>query len=128
MNFIGKNFMSKPVNRPGVSNLLTAICFAFLAAPTFAQNARTASLRPDPLDATAPVPAVVYRSSLGNYRALEDEKVANWKETNDTTGRVGGWRAYAKEARQPDNTPKPPAEPAANTPDKQTGHDGHKMK
>jgi hypothetical protein len=65
------------------------------AAPGMAQP------RPDPLDATVSVPALTYRSSLGSFRALGDDKSVPWKEANDTTARIGGWRAYAREARAP---------------------------
>jgi hypothetical protein len=57
--------------------------------------------RPDPLDATAPVPALKYSSSLNSFRAFGDDKPVPWKEANDTTARIGGWRAYAREARAP---------------------------
>ena len=46
---------------------------------------------------TAPPP---YRSALEGYQRYTDEKPVNWKEANDTTARIGGWREYAKEASQ----------------------------
>jgi hypothetical protein len=61
----------------------------------------TAQPRPDPLDAQAPVPALRFNSSLGSFRGLGDDKSVPWKEANDTTARIGGWRAYAREARAP---------------------------
>ena len=60
-----------------------------------------AQARPDPLDATVPVPALTYRSSLDSFRVFGDDKPVPWKEANDTTARIGGWRAYAREARAP---------------------------
>lgn len=60
-----------------------------------------AQARPDPLDATAPVPALTYRSSLNNFRVSGDDKPVSWKEANDTAARIGGWRAYAREVRAP---------------------------
>ena len=87
----------------------------------------------DPQDAKASVPQLSYRSSLADYRVLSDEKVKPWKETNDKVGRIGGWRAYAKEAQQPEA----PAGSAPATADKPVpaegvksmhgGHDSHKM-
>lgn len=56
----------------------------------------------DALDAAADVPALRVRSSFAGYRRLRDESVASWKDANDTVGRIGGWRAYAREAAQPD--------------------------
>jgi hypothetical protein len=46
---------------------------------------------------TAPPP---YRSALEGYQRYTDEKTVNWKEANDATARIGGWREYAKEASQ----------------------------
>lgn len=58
---------------------------------------------------TAPAPATPktqaepakYRSALEGYRPYTEEKTVDWKAANDTAGRIGGWRVYAKEARQP---------------------------
>ncbi|MGP1691485.1 MAG: hypothetical protein ACTS6O_03150 [Giesbergeria sp.] len=72
------------------------------AAPLAWAQPASNSAKPDPQDANASVPRVIYRSSLANYRALSDEKVTSWKETNDNVGRIGGWRAYAKEAQEPE--------------------------
>ena len=79
----------------------------FVAALTTAAIC-AAEPRPDPLDATAPVPTLKFSSSLSSFRAFGDDKPVAWKEANDTTARIGGWRAYAREARAP--------APAASTP------------
>lgn len=44
---------------------------------------------------------LAFRSALDGYQPYTDEKIVNWKEANDNVGRIGGWREYAKEARQP---------------------------
>jgi hypothetical protein len=54
----------------------------------------------DPLDARATVPALVYQSTLGTYRRLGGDKPVPWREANATVGRIGGWRAYAREAAE----------------------------
>ena len=41
-----------------------------------------------------------YRSALENYQPFADEKVLPWKQSNETVDRIGGWRAYAKEAHR----------------------------
>ena len=65
-------------------------------------------------DQPAPPP---YRSALEGYQPYTDEKIVNWKEANDNTGRIGGWREYAKEASEPQTReaalkPDPAAAPA----------------
>ena len=41
-----------------------------------------------------------YRSALEGYQPYSESKMVPWKEANDTVGKVGGWRAYAKEAAE----------------------------
>ena len=45
--------------------------------------------------------AISFRSAMEGYQPYADEKTVSWKEANDNVGRIGGWREYAKEARQP---------------------------
>ena len=90
----------------------------------------------DPLDPKASVPQTVYRSAFTGYRPGAEEKVGSWKELNDTVGRIGGWRVYAKEARAPEAGAAPPgpaasgatapAGPASASPSTPAGHGGHK--
>lgn len=76
--------------------------------------------------APASTPAPSFRSALEGYQAFSDQQVAPWREMNDTVGRIGGWRAYAREAQegaQPSRAPAPaqaaptqaPAAPATRT-------------
>ena len=44
-------------------------------------------------------PQSVYRSAFEGYRPFADEPVSAWRDTNDTVGRIGGWKAYAREAQ-----------------------------
>lgn len=73
------------------------------AAPSLQAPAR--SERADPLDAQARVPAVAYVSSLASFRRLGEDTRIGWKQANETVNRIGGWRAYAREASQPDSAP-----------------------
>ena len=57
---------------------------------------------------TLPAPPA-FKSAFEGYQADTDDKTGNWKEANDTTARIGGWRAYAKEAA--DAEPVKPAPP-----------------
>ena len=43
-----------------------------------------------------------YRSAFEGYKPYTDEKTIDWKQANDNTGKIGGWREYAKEAQQSD--------------------------
>ena len=52
----------------------------------------------DPADASAPVPPAMYQSPFADYRVLGEDKSTPWQEANDTVGKIGGWRAYAREA------------------------------
>lgn len=57
----------------------------------------------DQMASTAPAThrefKVNYRSPIDGYQGFADPALAPWKEANDTVGRIGGWRAYAREAR-----------------------------
>jgi hypothetical protein len=81
--------------------------------------------RPNPLDAQAAVPPLAPPSAFAGYRFHSEPKLTPWREANETVGRIGGWRAYAREASQ-GAEPAPPAAPAAAPPrDGHTGHTGH---
>ena len=80
---------------------LPSLLFAFLlAAQALAQS--PAPTRPDPLDPKAQVPSVRYESAFTQFRRIGDDKPMAWRNANDTVARIGGWRAYAREAQQPD--------------------------
>ena len=75
---------------------------------------------------------VNYLSPIADYQPFVDEKVTSWKAANDKVGQIGGWRAYAKEAQQPENTPSlmpaaapvttPPTTPSSTKIDPHAGH------
>ena len=65
---------------------------------------------------------VSYTSPIADYKPFVDEKVTSWKAANDKVGQIGGWRAYAKEAQQPENTPTPANPPTSKKIDPHTGH------
>ncbi len=114
-----------------------ALCIATLAVP--AQTSKpAAAARPDPLDASAGVPRLVYRSSLMPAQPVPAGTPSTWREANDTVTRIGGWRAYAREAQAPAQTSRAapaapasaaamPAQPAAKPTATPQGHSGHKM-
>ena len=69
--------------------------------------------KPDPLNAQAVVPALVHTSAFAAYRRYADAAPIAWKEANDTVTRIGGWRAYAREAAEP--SPAAPASAASGS-------------
>jgi hypothetical protein len=79
------------------------------AQPAPAPSAVKAGGGADPLQPGAAVPPAAYTSPLARYRAARDVEVGSWREVNDTVTRIGGWRAYAREASQPDAPPPAPA-------------------
>lgn len=85
-----------------------------LLLPSAPVSAQVAGSRPDPSDPAFRVPQVPYVSPFGKYRRLTDERVARWKDTNDTVEKIGGWQVYLKEGRQPEPAAVP--EPAASGP------------
>ena len=83
-------------------------------------SAQTAPASPPAAAPAMPAAPAPYRSALEGYQAFADQKMTPWQEANDTVGKVGGWRAYAKEAAQPDAAAgAPPTQPAVDP------HAGH---
>lgn len=73
---------------------LAALLAAWPIAAALAQGAP----RPHPADAAAPVPRAEHRSALSGYRRHAEAEPKSWREANDAVARIGGWRAYAREA------------------------------
>lgn len=67
--------------------------------------------RGDPADPARPVPRLEHRSVLGAYRAAHDVPAVDWRTANQTVNRIGGWRAYAREAAAA--AAPPPSAPAS---------------
>ncbi len=107
-----------------------AACQAALAV--FAMSAAAAGAQPAPAPAAAasaapggrpatpgPIPAFPAEpAAFREYRPFADAPPADWRGANDTVGRIGGWRAYAREAQAPVD-PKPNDSGAAH-------HGGHR--
>lgn len=78
-----------------------------------------------PADAKGPQPSLPtklqYSSAIGAYQAYADQPVQSWREANDRVGRIGGWRAYAKEIKT--GVPASAGD-AAGTQDAHTGQHG----
>jgi hypothetical protein len=91
--------------------LLLASLAVLASVPAMAQ---TPKARPDPADARAPVAPLTYKSSLAQYRKPDAEAPPlAWRDANDAVERIGGWRAYAREAAA---APAAPASAPASAP------------
>jgi len=89
---------------------LAAVTATLLPYAAAWAQATAAPSRPDPADAKAATPALQYRSAFAGYRRLGAESPSlAWREANNTVERIGGWRAYAREAQAP-----APAAPASS--------------
>lgn len=84
-------------------------------------------------DPKAAVPPVMYVSPFKDYKSFGETKIVPWKPANDLTQQIGGWRAYLKEATQPDagepglGMEKPTAPQTPATTPKPDPHSGHKQ-
>jgi hypothetical protein len=103
-----------------LAGLTLATLVGSLALSAQAQT-QARAIAADPLDAKAAVPALVYRSALTGYPRMAQPPAMGWREANDNVTRIGGWRAYAREAQQP-----PASAPAASAPPPHAGHGAHK--
>ena len=70
---------------------------------------------------TAPAATPAAKSGAGasafdGYKPYTDEPPGNWKAANENVARIGGWREYAKQAQQPDDTPAPTNKAVENMP------------
>jgi len=102
--------MTIPTHSPSFGKSLPWT-MVLLAGSAMAQT--TAEQTPPP---AAPA-QLSYTSPLNDYQAYADQPVQSWLEVNDTVGRIGGWRTYAREARA--------AEPAKDAAPSSPAHEGH---
>ena len=78
---------------------------AFSAATLLAGHANAQTKAPAASSTHAVVPPAPFKSAFEGYQAYSDDKMTSWKAANDEVARIGGWREYAKQAQQPENTP-----------------------
>mgnify|MGYP000104858610 FL=1 len=46
-----------------------------------------------------------YKSAFEGFQPYSEQEVISWKQANATVEKIGGWKAYAKEASQSDQLP-----------------------
>ncbi|MDB5858893.1 MAG: hypothetical protein JWQ76_2582 [Ramlibacter sp.] len=102
----------------------------FLSRPSWvgtlamlAAGAAVAQLEP-PRATPPPGAELPYRSTLEHYQPYSEQAVGSWQDANDTVGRIGGWRAYAREAAGAADAAVPAASPA-KAPAAMAPHAGH---
>ena len=107
-----------------LSTRASALLTAAVAAAGFSASFASAQGH-----AVATVPPLNYKSVLSQYQGYNDQALMPWQETNETVGKIGGWRVYAKEARQSDspagmasNPSGKPTEPASEKASPQSHH------
>ena len=106
---------------PSTVRALAVSSLLLMPAAAHAQaDARSAS-RADPANPDARVPSAVYHSSFAGYRAMKEPPVGDWRAANDEVGRIGGWRAYAREAQGAAPAAVAPAAGPASGPARSTG-------
>jgi len=58
----------------------------------------------------------VHTSSFAAYRRHAEAEPIGWREANDTVARIGGWRAYAREAAAASPAPASATNASSTTP------------
>ena len=92
---------------------LPVFLLAATAAAAGAQTTAPPAHATDPANAQAAVPRAMHSSAFAGYRRHAEPAPIAWKEANDNVARIGGWRAYAREAAEP-------SAPPASTPARRT--------
>ena len=105
---------------------LTAAAFGIvMASASHAQPGATApaaaSQASSPATATPAAASAFAKSGVGpsvfdDYKPYTDEPPSNWKAANNNVAQIGGWREYAKQAQQLENTPAPTNKAGENMP------------
>ena len=102
------------------SRLSAAAFFVMFAGASHAQPGptapATASQASSPAPATLAAKSGAGTSAFDGYKPYTDEPIGNWKAANENVAQIGGWREYAKQAQQPDNTPAPANKAGENMP------------
>ena len=80
--------------------LAFAASLLFQLTPSLAHDGPHA---PDAHASAAPI-GLHYQSPIANYQPYREPTIASWPRANDTVQQIGGWRSYAKEAREAQGT------------------------
>lgn len=92
------DFLFPQIDGNSMSRYLLLLPWMAVLSSTATVSAQPAPQVSPPPSQAGQAPTANYRSTLEGYRPFTDEKILPWKQANDTVGKIGGWRAYAKEA------------------------------
>lgn len=100
-----------------MATLRTALALAvgLTAAGAVAQGSPAPAAR-DPADPRAEAPPLVHRSPFATYRVFTGDGPGSWRGANDEVARIGGWKAYAREAYEASKAAQPAPGGAAPSP------------
>jgi len=82
-------------------NPLLAAGLVLCAAVPGIAGAQSAGPKTTSSSEAQPAEADAYQSAFDDYRPYTEQATGDWKTINATAAKIGGWRVYAKEARQP---------------------------
>jgi hypothetical protein len=99
-----------------VVRFLAALLAAVVLTPVSAGAQPAVPAAASPASASASAPTLRYRSSFDGQARTEDPKAVPWREANRLVGRIGGWKAYAREAQGSSAADAPPSPGAAPGP------------
>lgn len=106
-----------PRGRPrGAQRRCLTLCALLFAGAVQAQTANGSESHVH-TNATS-ADALKFHSALETYRPYREQAPESWRAANDTVGRIGGWRAYAREISGA------AAEKPASAADPHAGHHG----
>ena len=100
-----------------MATLRTALALAasLAAAGAVAQGTAAPATR-DPADPRVEAPPLVHRSPFATYRVFTGDGPGSWRGVNDEVARIGGWKAYAREAYEASKAAQPVPGDAAQPP------------
>lgn len=94
----------------------TTFCTAAAAVSFPVVAADAPPTRPDPTHVDAAVPPLAHHSALLRYRPQSDDARLDWRAANAEVARIGGWRAYLREAQAPEPAASAPVAPTGTAP------------
>lgn len=81
-------------------HVLVTLCCFFSSTPVLVQAESVIAVEAQSQPTNTAAPPLRYSSVFDQYRGYDEIQVGSWRESNDTVGRIGGWRYYAREAEQ----------------------------